>query len=263
MEGLRAAHLTAVLGRRRVLEDVSIGPLAAGSITALLGANGSGKTTLLRALAGLQRSSGRLTLGGPDPAARDLSALAAPERARFCAYMPQALPPPIRMTAIEAVEVSLRLRQTREERAREQAGSVLDELGIAALAGERLSALSGGQRQMVGLAQALVRRPAVLLLDEPLSALDPHHQFAVMAILRRETEARGIVTVMSVHDIGMALRCADHAVLLKRGHVIGDGPVEAVLTPAHLAAAFGIRARIGHAGGGERVVLVEGLCDTI
>ncbi len=257
---LRAGPLTGRRGRRIVLDRVEPGPLAAGTITALLGANGSGKSTLLRALAGLFPVDGPVWLGP-----HDLAAMRAPERARYCAYMPQTLPPPIHMQAIETVMVSMRAgggsagARFGGDEAIGTALGVLERLGIADLALRFLDELSGGQRQLVGLAQALARSPALLLLDEPLSALDLRHQFEVMAFLRRETETRGMVTVLVLHDLGMALRRADSAVMLHDGRMIGSGPVGDVVTPAILATAFGVKARVERSPEGDPMVLVDGV----
>ncbi|MEJ1803511.1 ATP-binding cassette domain-containing protein, partial [Escherichia coli] len=82
--------------------------------------------------------------------------------------------------------------------------------GIASLALHYLDQLSGGQRQLVGLAQSLIRHPDLLLLDEPLSALDLNYQFHVMDVVRRETRRRNMVTVVVVHDINIALRHSEY-----------------------------------------------------
>ena len=84
-----------------------------------------------------------------------------------------------------------------------------------------LDALSGGQKQLVGLAQALIRRPRVLLLDEPLSALDLNYQFHVMQLLRQETRQYGLISVIVLHDLNAALQHADRAVLIHQGRLAG------------------------------------------
>lgn len=109
--------------------------------------------------------------------------------------------------------------------------ALLRRLGIAHLAMSYLDQLSGGQKQLVGLAQSLIRQPRLLLLDEPLSALDLNYQFHVMDLVRRETRRRNIVTTVVVHDINIALRHADHVLMLKAGQLLGDGTPAAVITP--------------------------------
>ncbi|WP_163199305.1 ATP-binding cassette domain-containing protein, partial [Citrobacter freundii] len=87
---------------------------------------------------------------------------------------------------------------------------LLEQLGISHLAMRYLDELSGGQKQLVGLAQSLIRRPSLLLLDEPLSALDLNYQFHVMELIARETKKRNMITVVVVHDINIALRHGEH-----------------------------------------------------
>ena len=109
--------------------------------------------------------------------------------------------------------------------------SLLSQLGIEHLALHYLDQLSGGQKQLVGLAQSLIRQPTLLLLDEPLSALDLNYQYHVMDLVRRETQRRNIITVVVVHDINIALRHGDHILMLKDGNLIAEGDPEAVITP--------------------------------
>lgn len=255
MSGLVAGPLNVRIGRRPILHDVTLGPLARGTVTALLGPNGSGKSTLLRALAGLLPAHGPITLNG-----QALSSLSRPAHARLCAYMPQALPPPIRMQVMESVLVSLRVQGgSLHDEAFSQAMETLSRLGIANMALRFMDELSGGQRQLVGLAQALVRSPDLLLLDEPLSALDLRHQFTVMDLLRRETKRRRMVSVIVLHDLSMALRHTDAATMLAKGRVLASGPVREVVTPAILAQAYGVQARVEDDASGMPMVCVDGV----
>ncbi|MEK6425775.1 MAG: ABC transporter ATP-binding protein, partial [Burkholderia gladioli] len=132
-------------------------------------------------------------------------------------------------------------------------------LEIGALATRSLDELSGGQRQLVGIAQALVRDPHVLLLDEPLSALDLNHQFHVMQVLRDVTRERNIVTVVVLHDINAAMRACDRAMLLHRGRIERFGEPGEVVTPQSLAEVFGVVARIEPCSFGHRQVMIDGL----
>ncbi|MFT3967319.1 MAG: ABC transporter ATP-binding protein, partial [Sphingobium sp.] len=106
---------------------------------------------------------------------------------------------------------------------------------------------SGGERARVFLARALAAGAAGLVADEPLAALDPGHQIDVMRLLRREADAGGLVVAV-LHDLGMAARHCDRLLLLDGGRLVADGPPAAVLTPARLAAVYGIRAHVALAG---------------
>ncbi|ALM86646.1 iron ABC transporter ATP-binding protein [Bordetella sp. N] len=255
LENLRVAY-----GRREVLRGAGAPPLTAGTVTALLGSNGSGKSTLLKTLGGLAAAqSGRACLGD-----FDLLKATPQARAGHVVYMPQALPKSVHLTVFESVVVAAhardRSRRTRAEL--ERVHGLLESLGIAGLAQRHLDELSGGQKQLVGLAQALVRRPRLLLLDEPLSALDLNYQFHVMRLLRRETREQGLVTLVVLHDLDMALRHADQAWMLSRGEIVAAGAPGAVITPATLAQVYGVQAQVLFDEGFSHVH-VDGLVDEV
>lgn len=264
MSGLSIDNLSLSYGRRRILDSLAAGPLPRGEITALLGPNGSGKSTLLRALSGLTRSqSGKLVLDG-----ETLALSASGARSHSVVYLPQALPAGVRLQVLESVLVAYRAtrsqgygtpRNTADDLA--HVHGVLQRLGIESLATRSLDELSGGQRQLVGIAQALVRDPQVLLLDEPLSALDLNHQFHVMRTLRSETRHRNMVTVVVLHDINTALRSCDKAMLLHGGRICGFGTPAEVVTPDRLDQVFGVIARIEPCSQGQLQVSIDGLAD--
>ncbi len=261
MTGLSIHDLSVRYGKRQILTSLNAGPLPRGQITALLGPNGSGKSTLLRTLAGLTRAqAGTLSLDG-EPLA--LSAAAA--RSHSVVYLPQALPAGVRLQVLESVLVARCATRgafiERSARADDfsRARAVLERLGIDALASRSLDELSGGQRQLVGIAQALVREPQVLLLDEPLSALDLNYQFHVMRVLRDITRERDIATVVVLHDINTAMRACDQAMMLRDGYMVCFGPVSEVVTRENLAQVFGVTARIELCSRGQHQVLIDGL----
>lgn len=130
-------------------------------------------------------------------------------------------------------------------------------LEIAHLAACMLDELSGGQRQLVGLAQAMVRQPQTLLLDEPTSALDLRRQYQVLNLLQRLVREQGLCVVMAIHDINQALRYADAVLVLHDGQIIAHGPPLHVLTPALLARVYGVQARLEHCTTGHWMVMVE------
>lgn len=244
------------LGGRLILDRLSLPVLAGGQMVALLGPNGSGKSTLLKTIAGLVRvSSGAFELDG-----KDLTPMSAKRRAQYLRYLPQSLPEPLRLSVTEAVLVALKARQdVPTVQALDQVQAVLTELGIGELANRYLDELSGGQRQLAGLAQALVHKPRVLLLDEPLSSLDLNYQHHVMRLLQSLCRLHDMLTIVVLHDLNIALRYADAALLLKSGSLVAAGAPLEVISPAHLAQAFHVRARVEAVESGHPCVFVDEL----
>lgn len=256
MEGLQIRGLHTGYPKRKVIENLNVPQLPRGKITVLLGPNGCGKSTLLRSLAGLNQAQGELWLNG-----EELTALPFARRAEKVVYLPQSLPAGVHLHVLESIIVAQRASggfgsgTIREA----EVMTLLEQLGIAHLALSYLDQLSGGQKQLVGLAQSLIRRPQLLLLDEPLSALDLNYQFHVMDLVRRETRLRNIITVVVVHDINIALRHAEHVLMLQQGRLIADGAPEAVITAESLAEVYGVRGRIERCSQGTPQVLIDGL----
>ncbi len=176
LSGLSLSHFSAGYPRRKVIENLTVPHLPRGKITALLGPNGSGKSTLMRAMAGLGPCRGELLLEGENLLTQPFS-----RRAEQVVYLPQTLPAGVHLHVLESIIVAQRAAGARHSPQRqEEVMALLRQLGIAHLAMSYLDQLSGGQKQLVGLAQSLIRQPRLLLLDEPLSALDLNYQFHVM-----------------------------------------------------------------------------------
>ncbi|MHA6194956.1 ABC transporter ATP-binding protein [Pseudomonas wadenswilerensis] len=237
-------------GARRILQGVSLPVLPSGSLVALVGPNGAGKSTLLRALAGLERMTGALGLDGID-----VTRLGFVERSRRLAYMPQQLPPGIALGVLESIVAALRVSGADDLLG--TAFMALRRLGIEHLAEQSLDSLSGGQRQLVALAQLLARDPQVLLLDEPTSALDLHYQLRVMDAVRERVVSRQLLAVAVLHDINLAASHADWLVVLHKGRVIASGAPEDVLTPGLLAEVYGVEARVERCSRDRLQVLVD------
>lgn len=252
-EGLLARGISVRYGARVVLEGLDLPLLRPGEVTVLAGPNAAGKSTLLRAIAQLQPHHGQVLLDGKDIAYTPMH-----ERARMIGFMPQSLPASSSLVALESVIAALRSGDAVGARqADTTAMAVLDKLGIASLALEPLSALSGGQRQMVSLAQAIVRDPRLLLLDEPTSALDLARQVRLLSELRR-LAGEGRIVVAVLHDLALAARWADRIVLIHGGHTHAEGPPEQVLTPQLLAQVYGVEARVERCSRGRIMVLIDG-----
>jgi len=245
MSGTAALHvdgLTVVYGTRPVVRGLTLPPVAAGTVTALVGPNGAGKSTVLKALAQIVPSSGTARYGGGD-----LRRLPSRERARTIGFMPQTLPPAAELTVIESVIVSLQAGQDRADVER-RAIAVLQRVGMAELALRPLDRLSGGERQLVGLAQTIALAPPLLFLDEPTSALDLARQYDVMRLVRTFA-LDGAAVVMVMHDLTLAAHWADTVVVLHDGRLHSAGAPPQVITPAMLEQVYGVSASVETIGG--------------
>ncbi|MGL4718114.1 MAG: ABC transporter ATP-binding protein [Kluyvera intermedia] len=240
--------------QKKIIAGLTTPTLPRGQITALLGPNGSGKSTLLRALADLNPAQGSIALNG-----EELTALSSARRAQKVVYLPQSLPAGVHLHALESVVVARRASGSSGDNVEAEAYGILEKLGVAHLAMHYLDQLSGGQKQLIGLAQSLIRQPELLLLDEPLSALDLNYQFHVMDIVARETRLRNIVTVVVIHDINIALRHSQYALMLKDGALVASGEPGAVVSPQNLATVYGVRGRVERCSQGLPHVVVDGL----
>ena len=220
-------HLSASVPERDV--DVAI-DVADGETIALLGPNGSGKSTLLGILAGLVRpATGRVVLDGEaltDVGPGRPGTMVAPHARRTALLGQEALLFP-HLDALENVAFGPRSSGTSRSTARADAQRWLDEVGVGDLADRRPRQLSGGQAQRVAVARALAADPRVLLLDEPMAALDVAVQPALRQVLRRVLADRTAIVV--THDPLDALLLADRVVVLESGRVVEQGPSRDVL----------------------------------
>ena len=253
--GLHVSDLSAGYSNRPVLEHLSLPPIAPGETVALLGPNAAGKSTLLRALAGLAPATGSVQLHGVELTGMPLAA-----RAKAVTYMPQTLPQGVALTVVETVIGALEASPTGQPGASDSAAramAVLGRVGIDTLAMRGIDELSGGQRQLAALAQALVRSPQLLLLDEPTSALDLNHQVRVLDLARTLAREEGMIAVLVLHDLQAAARIADRVVVLSDGRVTAVGAPEQAITPAVLADVWRVQARIDHCERGSLRMVID------
>lgn len=258
VEALNIRGLCASYPRRPVIDGLTLDPFPVGQVVALVGPNAAGKSTLMLALAGLIGAKGSVRLGE-----REILDLPVGERAGIVSFMPQALPQGVALSVLESVIASLKASpladfDLRGRQVHRRALATLERLAIGNLALERLNRLSGGQRQLVSLAQAVAREPRVLLLDEPTSALDLRHQAAVMGLVR-ELAREGRIVVVVLHDLNLAARWADHVVVLSKGAVATQGEPETAITSEMLASVYGVQALVEHSSRGHLQVSVEGV----
>ncbi|MDX1609988.1 MAG: ABC transporter ATP-binding protein [Halofilum sp. (in: g-proteobacteria)] len=234
MSLLACEGLTVEIGGQRIAEGLDLA-VGAGTSWAVLGANGAGKTTLLHTLAGLRPpTAGRVLLDG-----RPLRGLRRREIARRLGVLLQDSEDPFPATVLETALIGRHPHigpwrwESPDDHARARAA--LDEVGLSELATRAVDTLSGGERRRLALATLLAQDPAVQLLDEPSNHLDLHHQIALLGHLRERVTGAGGALVMALHDVNLAARFCDHAVLLFTDGSVAHGPATELLQPERLS----------------------------
>ena len=242
---LEIAGATVHLGGTDVVAGVSL-QVEAGGWLGVVGPNGAGKTTLLRAVAALAPlTAGEIRVDG-----RPLQSLSNSERARAIGLVPQEPVVPAGMTVQDyvllgrnahipwfAIETAHDVRVVRE---------TLEALELTGFASRIVQTLSGGERQRVVIARALAQGAALLLLDEPTTALDIGHVQEALDLVDRMRLERGLTIVSAMHDLTVASQYAERLVMLDHGRLVAEGTPNEVLTAERLAEHYGVRARIVH-----------------
>lgn len=229
-----------------------------GEFVAVLGPNGSGKSTLLKAVLGLMHTPrGTVTvLGGPPGAAN-----------RRIGYLPQrhAYDSTLRVCGVDLVRLGLDgaswgiplpvgPRAATRRQAKRRVEEVIELVGADAYADRPLSELSGGEQQRILIAQALVRRPRILMLDEPLDSLDLPNQAAVTALVQRICRTENVAVLLVAHDVNPLLPYLDQVIYLAGGRAL-QGPVEEVITSARLSELYGAPIEVLRTRDGRLVVV--------
>ena len=204
--------------------DLTVPP---GTLTCLLGPSGCGKTTALRIIAGLERAdSGEVRLDG-----RDIGPVPANKRDMGMVFQAYSLFP--NLSALDNVAFGLRMRGWNSAKRRQRAGELLELVGLASQAAKFTHQMSGGQQQRVALARALAIEPRVLLLDEPLSALDAVVRVQLREEIRALQSRLGITTVFVTHDQEEALSVSDQVAVMRAGRLEQcAAPAEVYANPA-------------------------------
>ncbi len=243
------------LAGRTILQEVTFA-LEPGEVCGLIGANGSGKTTLLRAILGFVKlASGRVDIAGEGLAGNGMS--------RSVGYVPQtiAIDPMMPLRARDLVALGLdgnRLFLPWPSRARrERVDEMLEAVDATGFADQRLGTLSGGQQQRILIAHARVRRPRLLLLDEPLASLDIGSVAAIVALLRRLSRALQTTVLLSAHDMNPLLSAMDRIVYLANGRAASGTP-EAVARTEVLSRLYGYHVDVLQVHGRILVVAADG-----
>jgi iron complex transport system ATP-binding protein len=239
---LQARGVSVRLSGREVVRGVDL-HLRSGELAALVGPNGAGKSTLLRALCGLEReATGQIRINGElSPSNRRL-------RARALAYLPQNGRIEWDLSVRDVVALGRYPHRSGSgplsPACSEAVRRALEAVGALSLAERTANRLSGGEAARILLARALAVEAPVLLADEPVAALDPHHQLHMMEILRARVE-RGGAGLIVLHDLALATRFADRVFVMHEGRIIAEGPPATALSEEVLATAYAIRALSG------------------
>ncbi|WP_353646720.1 ABC transporter ATP-binding protein [Mesorhizobium sp. WSM2239] len=221
MAEVQVRNVSRSFGTMKALDNVSIN-FPDGGFYALLGPSGSGKTTLLRQIAGFDfPDSGRIVIGG-----EGVERVPVEKRRIGMVFQNYALFP--NMSVADNVAFGLSVRREAKATIAAEVQRVLDLVQLGKLGGRRPHQLSGGQRQRVALARAIVTKPRVLLLDEPLSALDKALRVDMQVELKRIQREVGITTIFVTHDQEEALTMSDRIGILRDGRLVQEGPPEEI-----------------------------------
>ncbi|MFC4601992.1 heme ABC transporter ATP-binding protein [Cohnella hongkongensis] len=242
MNMLVAHHIHSCIDNRQILQDISLS-VRGGECVGLIGPNGSGKSTLLRTLTGLlPPSSGKLSI-----ADQPLERYTRKQLAKIIGYVPQNTAIDFDFTVRDIVLMGrfphLPSFGNERELDRLMAQKAMQRTATYHLANRYATELSGGQRQMVLIAKALSQEPRLLLLDEPISALDIRYQLHVLELMRKMAR-QGLAVVAALHDLSLAARFCDRLILLHNGRLLAAGAPAEVLTPAMLQTAYEVDAAV-------------------
>ncbi|WP_051194613.1 metal ABC transporter ATP-binding protein [Nocardia jiangxiensis] len=256
---VRMRGTAAVVGGKRIWSQVSL-DVRAGQFVAVLGPNGAGKSTLLNAILGLTPVEGAVEVLGGSPGRRNAGIGYLPQRRAFDAG--------VRVRGIDVVRLGLdgarwgtpipwlsrafAPQRFRDER--ERLRQVVEMVGASPYAHRPIGQCSGGEQQRLLIAQALVRRPSLLLLDEPLDSLDVPSQAGISALIRDICRRENIAVLMVAHDVNPILPYLDRLVYLARGTVVSGSPEE-VITGERLSALYGIPIEVLRDSAGRLVVV--------
>jgi ABC-2 type transport system ATP-binding protein len=217
---ISVSHLTRRYGAQVAVDDVSF-EIGKGEVVGFLGPNGAGKSTTLRILAGfLGPSSGTVTIAGHDVVDDSF------EARRCVGYMPETAPLYPEMRVVEFLRFRAELKRVARRSRTAWVDDAMGKAGVLDVASKRIAHLSKGYRQRVGLADAIVARPPLVLLDEPTAGLDPNQIREARALVREL--GRDHTVVLSTHILGEVEACATRVLLLHQGKLLAEGPTEAI-----------------------------------
>jgi len=234
--GLNITNLSVSFSGNLILKDLSIPEIHPGEMVSLIGKNGAGKSTLLKQMTKLIRFNPHLiTLDGRPLSLNDIG------------YLPQDHRISASITVVELLITSMHVSESSlltKANSAEKSLALLEEIGIIHLANKLCTELSGGESQMVGLAQAVISNPKVLILDEPTSALDMSNQLRLLEYVKKYTHDHHAYVLMVVHDLNLAIQYSDKVAALHDGQLFVYGQPQTVITEQLIKDLFNVNSQI-------------------
>lgn len=232
-------------GKTKILEDINF-DVEKGKFIGIIGPNGAGKSTLLRIIGKtLKQNGGEVIIEG-----KNIKNLKRKELAKIVAFVQQRIPVNSLFTCFEFVmlgrypHTDKKIRVFETEKDTEIAQNAMKLCGVENFMDRKMDEVSGGQLQLVGIAQALAQEPKILLLDEPTTGLDLRHSLRIMNLVRDLVKNQKITAVMVIHDLNLAARFCDEILLLHDKKIVSYGKPENVLTEENIREVYGVKAKV-------------------
>lgn len=236
MSFMKADKVSVKFKNKEVLKDITA-TFHEGEVTSIIGPNGTGKTTFIKAISKMINYEGTIHMNENPKEKLPMDKIA---------YVPQMSSSNSNLTVFEMVLLGhmkdLRWKIPKEKL--EETNRILKKINLSHLSRNKFSSLSGGQKQLVIMAQALVSKPKILLLDEPTSALDIRHQLQVLDLAREYTKENNAITIVVIHDLALSTRYSDKIILLNGGYVAKEGLAEEVLDPSLLKEVYKVEVEV-------------------
>lgn len=247
MVALQLQSVGAYHGRKLFVEGVTTPMMKSGEMIAVIGPNAAGKSTLFKRITGILKGPGNVVIDGA-------------RRGNAIGYMPQDTSANAVLTVYESILLARKQGQSWavSDGDLRFIDEIMKALNITSIAFRDLGALSGGQRQLVSIAQALIREPEIMLMDEPTSALDLHRQVEVLDFMQRQARTKGMIVLIAIHDLNQALRFADKVLVIANGRMRACGKPRDVVTAEMLREVYKIHARIEKCSLDHDHVIVDG-----
>lgn len=228
-----------------VLEGVNLS-IPAGKISAIIGANGAGKSTLLKSVSGLLQGRGSIQIGAHENNLHEVATMPQNERVRLVSYLSQDLNCDAALSVFEIVLLGMvgSLNTRVSEADLERAHAALETFNLGRFAQRNITELSGGQRQMVFIAQALAKNPKILVFDEPTASLDLYRQYELMNRLQALTRERQLTTLLTLHHLELVAHYADQVIVMHDKGVYAAGSPAEVMTEAMFQDVFRLETEV-------------------